>query len=68
MIKVIIDYMDSLPMPVQLTIILGGFFLFFMFIGSIIYKIIKAKKIKAGIVEIDMEVENTTTIPESKTE
>lgn len=54
MIKSIVDYLGSLPMWVQLVIILGGFFLFFLFIGSIIYKILKAEKIKAGAVEIDM--------------
>lgn len=53
MIKSIVDYMGTWPMWLQAVIILGVFILVFGFIGAVIYKIIKAEKIKAGPVEID---------------
>lgn len=54
MISTIINYMGTWPMWMQGIIILGIFGLVVGFIIAIIYKIIKADKIKAGPVEIDV--------------
>jgi hypothetical protein len=70
MIQSIIGYLDTMPMIVQLIIILGSFLLVFGFVGVIIYKILKAKVIKIGSAEIDSEVDiqSKPTISGSKTE
>ncbi len=50
-----IDYLGTLPMWLQAFIIIGGFILVFGFIGAVIYKIITAEKIKAGVTGVEID-------------
>lgn len=51
--KSILEYMGTWPMWLQAVIILGVFGIVVGFVIAIIYKILKADKIKAGSIEID---------------
>lgn len=55
MVSEILGYMGTWPMWLQIFVILGFFFVIICLIGAIIYKIVKAEKIKAGPIEIDDE-------------
>lgn len=51
---IMLDYLETLPMYVQLIIIFGGLFISTLTIIALIYRLVKfGVKIKAGPVEID---------------
>lgn len=51
------DYLGSIPMWMQGLIIVGSFILVFGFIAAVIYKIITAERIKAGLSGVEIETE-----------
>jgi hypothetical protein len=54
-----IAYIETLPMILQVIIVIGCLFSFVSFVFSIIYRLIKyGIKIKAGRIEIDASEEN----------
>lgn len=53
-----IDYLGSLPMWLQIVIILVTLILVLGLIAAVIYKIVTADRIKAGPVEIEDDPDN----------
>ncbi len=57
MIESIINYLETFPMWIQLIAFVMVLFIPFGIGVMVIYKLFKAERIKAGIVEIEMEDE-----------